>query len=66
MNTLPGDVKRAINGTYRACQGRCSAEFSCRFNRRYQLVDLVLGLVQAARRTRLPPYFVLTVAGTAG
>ena len=57
MNTLLGDVKRAIDGTYHACSshyaGRYLAEFAYRFNRRYQLVDLVPRLAYVAVRT--PP-----------
>ncbi len=45
MNTPLGNLKRAIDGTYHACEaryaGRYLAEFAYRFNRRYQLVDLV-------------------------
>ena len=39
MNTLLGNVKRAIDGTFHICNGRYAgrylAEFSYRFNRRY-------------------------------
>ena len=70
VNTLLGNVKRAIDGTYHACApqyaGRYLAEFSYRFNRRYQLADLVPRLAYVAARTPPLPYRLLTLAGTAG
>lgn len=55
VNTLLGNVKGAINGTYHACEARyverCLAGLACRFNRRYKLADPVPGLVYAAVRT---------------
>ena len=67
MNTLLGNVKRAMDGTYHACDaryaGRYLAEFAYRFNRRYQLVDLVPRLAYAAVRTPPLPYRLLTFAG---
>ena len=68
VNTLLGNVKRAIDGTYHACSsryaGRYLAEFGYRLNRRYQLVDLVPRLAYVAVRTPPLPYRLL--AGTAG
>ena len=60
VNTLLSNVKRAMDGTYHACAaryaGRYLAEFADRFNRRYQLVDLVPRLAYVAVRTPpLPP-----------
>ena len=70
VNTLLGNVKRAIDGTYHACDaryaGRYLAEFSYRFNRRYRLVDLVPCLAYVAVRTSPLPYRLLTLAGTSG
>ena len=70
VNTLLGNVKRAIDGTYHACDsryaGRYLAEFAYRFNRHYQLADLVPRLAYVAARTPPPPQRPLTVAGTAG
>ena len=70
VNTLLGNVKRSIDGTYHACDaryaGRYLAEFAYRFNRRYQLVDLVPRLAYVALRTAPLPYRLLTVAGTNG
>ena len=70
VNTLPDNVKRAIDGTYHACAsqyaGRYLAEFAHRFNRRYQLADLVPGLTYVAVRTPPLPYRLLSLAGTAG
>ncbi len=49
VNTLLGNVKRAIDGTYHAGEacyaGRHLAAFAYHFNRRYQLADLVPRLV---------------------
>ena len=70
VNTLLGNVKRAIDGTYHACApryaGRYLAEFAYRFNRRYELADLVPRLVYVAARTPPLPERLLTLAGTAG
>ncbi len=70
VNTLLGNVKRAIDGTYHACDsryaGRYLAEFAYRFNRRYQLADRVPRLAYVAAHTPPLPQRLLTVAGTAG
>ena len=70
VNTLLGNVKRAIDGTYHACEaryaGRYLAEFAYRFNRRYELVDLVPRLAYVAVRTPPLPYRLLTLAGSSG
>ena len=70
VNTLLGNVKRSIDGTYHACSsryaGRYLAEFAYRFNRRYQLADLVPRLAYVAARTAPLPYRLLTLAGTSG
>ena len=68
-NTVLGNVKRALlDGTYHAWgqkyAPRYLAEFSYRFNRRYQLADLVPRLAHVAVRTPPLPYRLLTVAGT--
>ena len=68
VNTVLGNVKRALNGTYHAWgqkyAPRYLAEFSYRFNRRYQLADLVPRLAHVAVQTPPLPYRLLTVAGT--
>lgn len=70
VNTLLGNVKRAIDGTYHACEaryaGRYLAEFANRFNRRYELADLVPRLVYVAVRTPPLPDRLLALAGTDG
>ena len=67
VNTLLGNVKRAMDGTDHACAaryaGRYLAEFAYRFNRRYQLADLVPRLAYVAVRTPPLPYRLLTLAG---
>ena len=68
VNTVLGNVKRALDGTYHAWgqkyAPRYLAEFSYRFNRRYQLADLVPRLAHVAVQTPPLPYRLLTVAGT--
>ena len=70
VNTLLGNIKLSIDGTYHACDaryaGRCLTEFAYGFNRRYQLADLVPRLAYVAVRTAPLPYRLLTVAGTNG
>jgi len=57
VNTMIGNVKRAINGTYHAINPnhlpRYLAEFCYRFNRRFQLDDMLPRLAYVAVRT--PP-----------
>ena len=59
-----------IDGTYHACEARHEgcylAELAYRFNRRYQLADLVPCLVSVAVRTPPLPNRLRTLAGTAG
>ncbi len=68
VNTLLGNVKRAMDGTYHACAaryaGRYLAEFADRFNRRYQLVDLVPRLAYVAVRTPPLPFYLGSVPET--
>ena len=63
VNTLLGNVKRVIDGTYHACSSRYSgrylAEFGYCFNRCHQLVDLVPRLAYVAVRTPPLPYRLL-------
>ena len=70
VNTLLGNVKRAIDGTYHSCAprfaGRYLAEFGYRFNRRYRLADLVPRLADFAAHAPRLPYRLQTMAGTAG
>lgn len=64
-----GQRQGTLEATYRACEARyarrCLAEFACCYNRRYQLVDLVLRLACVAMRTTPPPDR-LSWAGIAG
>ena len=57
VNTVPGNVKRSLDGTYHRCgphyAARYLAEFQYRFNRRYDLAALAQRLLQAAA-TALP------------
>ena len=66
VNTMLGNVKRAINGTYHAVAAkhlpRYLAEFSYRFNRRYRLEEMVPRLAYVALRTPPMPLRLLTLA----
>ena len=66
VNTLLGNVKRAINGTYHSVSAkhlpRYLAEFSYRFNRRYRLEEMVPRLAYVALRTPPMPDRLLTLA----
>ena len=65
-NTALGNIKAAITGTYRAINSkhvpRYLAEFEYRFNRRYDLVAMILRLTWAAVRTTPMPYRFLKLA----
>ena len=57
MNTIPGNVKRALRGAYHAMRPqyaqRYLSEHEYRFNRRFDLPDIIPRLVYVALRT--PP-----------
>ena len=63
VNTVPGNVKRSMNGTYHRLDakyaGRYLAEFQYRFNRRYDLAALPRRLLRAAVATLPLPRPVL-------
>ena len=62
VNTLLGNIKSAITGTYRAVRshaGRTLAEFEYRFNRRFDLAAMIPRLAYAAVRTQPMPYRLL-------
>lgn len=66
LDTVIGNVKNAIHGTYRSVSSkhlpRYLAEFNYRFNRRFQLKELVDRLVYVALRTPPMPRRLLTLA----
>jgi hypothetical protein len=66
VNTVLGNVKCALVGTYRAIAGkhvpRYHASFAYRFNRRFSLLDLFLRLAYVALRTPSMPYRFLKLA----
>ena len=65
VNTVLGNIKSAINGTYRAVRkhaGRTLAEFEYRFNRRYDLAAMIPRLAFAATRSPPMPYRLLKLA----
>jgi ribosomal protein L37AE/L43A len=70
VNTALGNIKSAINGTYRAINTkhvpRYLAEFEYRFNRRYDLASMVSRLNWAAVRTPPMPYRLLKLAEVSG
>ncbi len=66
VNTMIGNVKNSLHGTYHSLQpkhlGRYLAEFSYRFNRRFELNRLVSRLAWAACHTPPLPYRLVTLA----
>jgi len=66
LNTMIGNVKKAIHGTYHAVSlehlPRYLAEFCYRFNRRYQLGDMIERLAHVALRTPPMPQRLLKLA----
>jgi transposase-like protein len=66
VNTVLGNVKSALVGTYRAISGkhvpRYLASFSYRFNRRFNLSHLLARFVYVALRTPPMPYRLLKLA----
>ena len=65
VNTILGNIKSAITGTYRAVRkhaDRTLAEFEWRFNRRYDLAAMIPRLVYAAVTAPPMPYRLLKLA----
>ncbi len=66
VNTVLGNMKAALVGTYRAVQekhvSRYLAEFEYRFNRRYDLKAMIPRLAFVALRTPSMPYRLLKLA----
>ena len=66
VDTMLGNVKNAIHGTYHAIAHkhlpRYLAEFSWRFNRRFDLANLLPRLVTAATQTPPMPYRLIKLA----
>ena len=66
VNTALGNIKAAILGTYRAVRQkhvpRYLAEFEYRFNRRYDLREMIPRLAVIASRTAPMPYRLLKLA----
>ena len=56
-NTIPGNIKSALRGAYHAVRPKYAqrylSEFEYRFNRRFDLPDVIPRLVHVALRT--PP-----------
>ena len=69
VNTLLGNIKSAITGTYRATRKHASrtlAEFEYRFNRRFDLASMIPRLVIAAVSSPPNPYRLLKLAEPCG
>jgi len=72
INTMIGNVKNSITGTYHAVGGnhkhlpRYLAEFCYRFNRRFDLREILPRLGYVAARTPPMPYRLLTLAESHG
>ena len=66
VNTVLGNIKAAMAGTYRAVRAkhvpRYLAEFEYRFNRRYQLETMIGRLAYVSLRTPPMPYRLLKLA----
>jgi len=66
VNTVLGNIKAAIVGTYRAVRAkhapRYLAEFEYRFNRRYRLEAMIERLAYVSLRTAPMPYKLLKLA----
>jgi transposase-like protein len=66
VNTVLGNVKSAIRGTFHAVSEkhapRYLAEFEYRFNRRFHLPDMIERLLYVSLRTPPMPYRLLTLA----
>ncbi len=66
VNTVLGNVKHAITGSYHAIRGhhvpRYLAEFEYRFNRRYDLTAMIPRFLTVAARTPPMPYRLLKLA----
>jgi transposase-like protein len=66
VDTMLGNVKNAIHGTYHAIRPkhlpRYLAEFSYRFNRRFDLASMLPRLATAAAQTPPMPYRLVTLA----
>ena len=66
VNTMLGNIKSAITGTYRKLgpdhAGRYLASFAWRYNRRYQLQTMIPRFVHSAARTQ-PILYRLLIAG---
>jgi len=66
INTILGNIKSAMVGTYRAIRrkhaARFLAEFEWRFNHRTNLAAMIPNLVYAATRTKPAPYRLLKLA----
>jgi transposase-like protein len=70
VNTMLGNLKRSIHGSYHAVASkhlpRYLAEFSYRFNRRYDLPSMIPRLAYTAVRTPPMPYRLLKLAEVHG
>jgi transposase-like protein len=70
VNTVLGNVKNALHGTYHALKPkylqRYLSEFCYRFNRRFKLEELIPRLIYAAAHTPPLPYRLLTADATYG
>ena len=66
VNTALGNIKAALVGTYRAVReqhvARYLAEFEYRFNRRYDLGEMIPRLASVALATAPMPYSLLKLA----
>ena len=70
VNTMIGNVKRAIHGTYHSISSkhlpRYLAEFNFRFNNRFQMGSMIETFIKQAVTTNPMPHYKLKLAETSG
>jgi transposase-like protein len=70
VNTMIGNVKRAIHGTYHSVSSkhlpRYLAEFCFRFNNRFRMGSMIDVLLKQAARTNPLPHYKLKLAEASG
>lgn len=70
VNTMIGNVKRAINGTYHSVSHkhlpRYLAEFNFRFNNRFNMGSMIDVFIKQAVKTNPLPHYKLKLAEVSG
>ncbi len=70
VDTILGNIKTAISGTFHAIRERYAprylAEFEYRFNRRFKMADMIQRLTYVSLRSAPKTYASLKLAETSG